>query len=94
MARIQSSILGLFGFILIVNCDFGSNTKFNPNLFNIKQILGDVFTDKSEFNLSQGIIESMSLNWTGNYDCFTQLIAIERGVQNVELWSIKSVFCE
>lgn len=88
MARIQCIILKSFYFILIVNCVFGSDSKFNPIFFNIDRILYEVFTDKSDFNHSQGIIESMSLNWTANHDCFIQLDAIERGVRNLEEWSM------
>lgn len=92
MARIQSFILKLFYFISVVKCLLGYDAKFNPYFFSLDRILNEVFTGKSDFNLSKGIIESMSLNWTGNHDCFIQLDAIERGVRNLEQWSIKSVY--
>lgn len=91
MKRIQSVILKLFYFILIVKCVFVHDTKLNPNVFNIERILNGLFTDKHGFNLSQGIIESLSLNWTENHDCFIQLDAIENGVRNLEEWSIRSM---
>lgn len=92
MARIQITILKLLYFILIAKCVFGNNTKFNPIFFYIDRILNEVLTGKSDFNHSQGIIQSMSLNWTENHDCFIQLDAIERGVRNLENWSIKSMY--
>lgn len=72
----MSNIRRFFWVILLVFGVRGNNADF-PSVFDhLKNVL----------NVNN---DSVFRNWTGNHECFNELIAIKNGLINFEKWAIE-----
>lgn len=92
MVEMQKTALKLAFLCVLSVCSVHCNdTKFKSN-FNIVEHLKKSFYAKSDLNITNVLNEFVAHNWTENYGCLTELIAIKNGIINFDEWAITRKF--
>ena len=76
-------------FLFLISQIYSHSISVGATNSEIEKILGDLIHLRN-FNASETINGILSHNWMENHECLIELNAINKGLENQEIWAIKS----